>query len=189
MSVNNEFEVVDLIINSNLETRGVDAFALAVIKSERQLRKLFTHLVFQFPCFDQSHVSELRDTLAENKRIYFKEIEKCINSIFICSIEKMVGDDYKHLRARMEESIEFRNKIFHGQLTQRRLTREDLFDLVRDIRRWSEVLARGAGCHIGYDGFARNSFQKSTNKQLASQFIVNFNGIADYRNFLAQNMR
>lgn len=47
MNTNHEFDTVGLIVNSTSETRGVDAFALATIKAERQLRKLFTHLVFQ----------------------------------------------------------------------------------------------------------------------------------------------
>jgi hypothetical protein len=49
-----EFATVDLIIRSNAETRGVDAFALALLKAERQIRRLFIHLVYQFPCFGEN---------------------------------------------------------------------------------------------------------------------------------------
>ena len=46
-----EFRTVDLIVASSAETRGVDAFALSVIEAERQIRRLVTHLVYQFPSF------------------------------------------------------------------------------------------------------------------------------------------
>ena len=189
MSASHEFDTVDLIVKSNSETRGVDAFALAVIKAERQLRKLLTHLVFQFPCFGAADVGALRDSLAGNRSIYFKEIENCVNAIFSCTAEEMVGAEYKRLRPRIDEAIECRNKIFHGQLTQRYLTRDDLLGLVLDIRGWCEALAAGAGSRIGYDGFARDSFRKSANQHLSSQFKVQFTGVPDYANFLAQHMR
>lgn len=189
MSTSNEFETVDLIVKSNSETRGVDAFALAVIKAERQLRKLLTHLVFQFPCFGTADVGALRDTLSNNRGIYFKETENCVNSIFSCTVEEIVGAEYKRLRPRIDEAIECRNKIFHGQLTQRYLTRDDLLGLVFYIRGWCEALAAGADSRIGYDGFARDSFRKSANGHLSSQFKVQFTGVPDYASFLAQHMR
>jgi hypothetical protein len=46
MSTSYESETVDVIVKSNSGPREVDAFALAVIKADRQLRKLLTHLVF-----------------------------------------------------------------------------------------------------------------------------------------------
>lgn len=189
MSANQEFDTVDLIVNSTSETRGVDAFALSVIKAERQLRKLFTHLVFQFPCFGSSDIGALRDALANNKRIYFSEIENCINALCSSTVEKMVGADYSRLRQRVEEAIECRNKIFHGQLTQRFLTREDLLGFVQDIRGWCDALTEGAVSHIGYDGFARNSFRKSANCDLSANFKVQFSRVDDYAQFLKQHMR
>ena len=189
MSAYQEFDTVDLIVNSTSKTRGDDAFALSVIKAERQLRKLFTHLVFQFPCFGSSDIGALRDALANNKRIYFSEIENCINALCSSTVEKMVGADYSHLRQRVEEAIECRNKIFHGQLTQRSLTREDLLGFVQDIRAWCDALTEGAVSHIGYDGFARNSFRKSASRDLSANFKVQFSRVDDYAQFLKQHMR
>lgn len=189
MSANQEFDTVDLIVNSTSETRGVDAFALSVIKAERQLRKLFTHLVFQFPCFGSSDIGALHDALANNKRIYFSEIENCINALCSSTVEKMVGADYSRLRKRVEEAIECRNKIFHGQLTQRFLAREDLLGFVQDIRGWCDALTEGAVSHIGYDGFARNSFRKSASRDLSANFKVQFSRVDDYAQFLKQHMR
>ena len=189
MSVKLEFDTVDLLVNSSSETRGVDAFALAVIKAERQLRKLFTHLVFQFSCFRTSDTDALRETLASNKGIYFKEIESCINDLFPSTVEELIGVKYKYLRPRIEEAIEYRNKIFHGQLTQKYLTRKDLLGLVCDIREWCEALAIGAASRIGYDGFDRNSFQKSSTQDLSKEFKVQFSDVDSYAKFLKQHMR
>ncbi len=189
MSASTEFDTVDLIVNSSSETRGVDAFALAVIKAERQLRKLFTHLVFQFPCFGTSDIGALRETLANNNRIYFKETEACINAIFSSTVEELVGARYKCLRPRIEEAIEYRNKIFHGQLTQKYLSREDLLGLVCDIRAWCEALATGAASRIGYDGFTPDSFQKSSIQGLFKEFKVQFGDVNAYAQFLNQYRR
>lgn len=188
-SVDTEFETVDLIVNSSSETRGVDAFALSLIKAERQLRKLFTHLVFQFPCFKMSDIGALRETLANNKGIYFKETEICINNLFSCKVEELVGVKYICLHPRIEEAIEYRNKIFHGQLTQKYLRREDLLALVCDIRAWCEALADGAASRIGYDGFTRDSFQKSSIQCMSRDFRVQFSDVESYTQFLKQHMR
>lgn len=189
MTASSEFDTVDLILNSSSETRGVDAFALAVIKAERQIRKLFTHLVFQFPCFAGSDIGALRDALASNKSVYFEGIETGINCISPYTVEKLVGAKYKCLRPRISEAIDYRNKIFHGQLTQKCLSRDDLVALVTDIREWCEALANGATLRVGYDGFARNSFQKSTIQGLTEQFKVQFSGVDSYAQFIQQHMR
>ena len=64
MSCEQEFQTVDLIVKSDAETRGVDAFALSLIKAERQIRKLFTYLMFQFPAFTVSDFANFRSALA-----------------------------------------------------------------------------------------------------------------------------
>ena len=66
MSFEHEFRTVDLIVGSTCETRGVDAFTLSLIKAERQMRKLVTYLVYQFPCFSESDIPGLRDALGKN---------------------------------------------------------------------------------------------------------------------------
>ena len=189
MSVDREFETIDLIVNSQFETRGVDAFALAVIKADRQLRKLFTHIVFQFPCFGSSDIRFLRETLGNNKGIYFKETEACINALIFCTVKDLVGAMYDEFRPRIEEAIEYRNKIFHGQLTQKYLSRDDLFELVRDIRGWCNALSDGALAHIGYDGFDRDSFRKSCKQDFSNKLRVQFGDVEAYADFLKQHMR
>ena len=127
MSYQEEFHTVELIRNSNAETRGVDAFALALIKAERQVRKLMTHLVFQFPCFSKSDTPELREVLANNRNIYFDGFIQGFDSICSKSIKELVGEKHDELKNLICESIEHRNKIFHGQLTNNNLSRDKLF--------------------------------------------------------------
>ena len=69
MNYSKEFQTVDLIVGSSGETRGVDAFALSLIKAERQIRRLFTHLIYQLPCFDTADIPSLRKTLWEKRRV------------------------------------------------------------------------------------------------------------------------
>ncbi len=189
MSYTEEFQTVDIIVRSSAETRGVDAFALTLIKAERQLRKLFTHLIFQYPCFTAGDVPRLRETLGNNRNAYFEGFERGFNTIWVRSIQDLIGGDYTRLHSRIEDAIRYRNKIFHGQLTDHYLGRAELMEYVSDIRLWCESLARSAEAEIGYDGFARDSFQKDKSGSLAEEFKVQINSIEDYREFIASHVQ
>jgi len=188
MNITDEFTTVDLILNSSAETRAVDAFTLALIKTERQLRKLFTHLIYQFPCFAAGDVPALRKALATNNRVYFSGFIAGIDALFPVSVEQMVGSEYATLRNRIGEATAHRNKIFHGQLTLLELTREDLSALVFDIRNWCAALAAGASNEFGYDGFGRNSFQKSSISGLSHRYLCSLHGVDEYANFMRKHM-
>ena len=188
MNYSAEFETVDLIARSSAETRGVDAFALALIKAERQIRKLFTYLVFQLPCFTDSDIIRLREALGSSKKVYFNGVERGFNALYPRTIGELVGDQYPELRKRIDNAIDCRNKIFHGQLTSKYLSREDLLAFVVDIRAWCAALATGAKLEVGYDGFARNSFQKSELSDLSRRFKVQFSSIEAYAEFIRQHM-
>lgn len=186
---NHEFDTIDLLLNSDAQTRAVDAFALAVIKIERQLRKIFTYLVYQAECFGCDDVSELRNTLFLNKGIYFSQTESCFNALSAIPIEEMIGKDYECLRGRIQEAIGYRNKIFHGQLTQKNLTAIDLENLIVDMRRWSEILATTADQHFGYDGIKRNSFHKAASADIHSLIKIKLTSIKDYAGLLKAHER
>ncbi len=188
MSVENEFATVALILASRAETRGVDAFALSLIKAERQARRLVTHLIYQFPAFGRDDVNELRDVLGRHRRVYFGGFLAGFDALSPRSIQDLVGADYGRLRDRLDEAIIYRNKIFHGQLTERRLGREDLVGLVMDIRLWCTCLARGAAQEFGYDGFERDSFQKSFQAGLWQRYKLQLNSSADYDDFIKKYM-
>jgi hypothetical protein len=188
VSYSAEFKTVDLIGDSCSETRGVDAFALSLIKAERQIRRLFTHLVFQFPCFSDIDIRDLRETLGKNRMVYFEGFEQGFDVMYPRQIKDIVGCQYSRLRARIDNAIDCRNEIFHGQLTSKYLTREDLLAIVTDIRSWCEALAIGAESEIGYDGFARDSFQKSKVSDLPKRFKVEFIDVHGYAKFIRENM-
>jgi len=183
-----EFATVDLIVTSCAETRGVDAFALALIKAERQIRRLVTHLVYQFPCFTASHISPLRDALWNNRGVYFDGFERGFDALYPRSVAQLVGDAYSRLRPRLDEAIDHRNKICHGQLTSKYLTREDLLGFVADIRAWCESIARATNAEFEYDSFA-DSFRKSTVADLAKRLKVQLTDVAGYVQFIRQYMQ
>jgi len=177
MSYSSEFQTIELLEKSQAETRAVDAFALALIKAERQLRKLFTFLIFQNSAFDRESVAELRNTLAKKKAIYFEGFLRGFNEISPVPVDQLVGADYTDLRKALDEAIAIRNKVFHGQVTDQSLSREDLFHYVNQIRKWCQLLANTATKEIGYDGFGRNSYRKAATRL---RLRCTFSNFAEY---------
>ncbi len=182
-----EFKTVELILNSGAETRAVDAFVLSRVKAERQVRRLVTHLVYQFPCFGPSDTKSLRGTLAKNKRVYFEGFERGFNAIYRRSIKDLVGSEYGGLHSRVLEAFP-RDKIFHGQLTHQGLQREEILGYVADIGSWCKALASGCASEFHYDGFGRNSFQKSPIPNVSSRFQIQMLGLPDYEEFIRKHL-
>jgi hypothetical protein len=188
MSVEREFETVDRILASQSPTRCVDAFALSLIKAERQVRKLFTHLVYQSPVFGGADVPALRAVLVHNRQVYLRGFLRGFDALYKRSVESLVGLDYQRLKTKLDEAIDHRNKIFHGQLTSRSLRATDLMSLLEDTRLWCTTLANSSGAEVGYDGFGRNSFQKSSIPDLWTRYRVQLGSIADYEAFVRAHM-
>lgn len=186
MSIGKEFATIDLLLASEAETRGVDAFALAVLKAERQMRRLFTHLVFQYPAFGSRDVGALRDALADQRNLYFEDFLSAWARLYPKSIKDIVGQDHDRLRAILGEVAKHRNKIFHGQLTRKGLPREELLAYVEHIRNWCRALGTGTQAEIGYDGFARYSFRKAIDPALTSLLVAKIASVQDYQNLLAE---
>jgi hypothetical protein len=189
MNLDEEFKTVDAVIASKADTSGVDAFALSLIKSERQARRLFTHLVYQFPVFGRADAPTLRATLEANRSVYFDGVLAGFDALYPRPIADLVGVDYQRLKARLDAASRHRNKIFHGQLTASSLSRSDLLSFVKDIRTWCEQLARAAVTDFGYDGFGRNSFKKSTHPDLSRRLKVELKSVDDYRLFIRAHMQ
>ena len=121
-SIQKEFAIIDYLDESSSKTKGVDAFSLSLLKMERQMRRLFTYLVFQSDAFQPCHVKLLRDTLAKNSRLYFdhflKDVDELLNGSGL-SVESLVGDEFATMRKDIDKMRGYRNKIFHGQLTDK----------------------------------------------------------------------
>jgi hypothetical protein len=184
MNIDDEFATIDALLASEAETRGVDAFALSLIKAERQMRKLFTYVVFQSPRFAARDVEALRNALAA-RVVYFRDFISAWGKLYARPLKEIVGPDYDRLRTVIDDGIEFRNKIFHGQLTTKHLSRDDLIAYVVQIRCWCRALGAGSQVEIGYDGFGRNSFRKSAHP-LTDRLVAKMSTIQDYDNFLME---
>ncbi len=188
MSYADEFSTVDLILNSRAETLAVDAFTLSLIKAERQLRKLFTYLVYQFPAFGPADARGLRRTLAVNSRVYFEGVMAGLDALSPVSVKELVGQEYERLRLRFVEFNKHRNKIFHGQVTADGLGRAYLLGGVDDIGLWCRSLGASATREFGCDGFVRNSFQKSPLPDLSGRLLVQINSLEEYAAFICKHM-
>jgi hypothetical protein len=186
MNFETEFKVVDLILGSEFETRGVDAFSLSILKMERQIRRIFTHIVFQHHSFKDSDIQTLIDKLAGNKKIQFKHFIPAINLLYPKTVEAIYGENYSDSKNRIDAAEEIRNKIFHGQPTGMGLARHELIEVVFNIRCWCTNLATSFNQEIGYDGFARDSYQKSALPEAFKYITWPFNSVDEYSMFLGK---
>ena len=139
--------------------------------------------------FRAGDVLRLRQTLANNTRVYFEGFERGFNLLYPRSISDLVGGDYHRLHVRIGEAVGYRNKIFHGQLTSTNLTRDDLLAYVGDIRTWCRTLAESTLTELGYDGFGWNSFRKSTIPNLARRLRIQIATIAEYEDFVRRHLQ
>lgn len=120
--------------------------------------------------------------------MYFEGFLAGFDALYPKPIRDIVGPDHDRLRTRLDYANVYRNKIFHGQLTEDRLKRSDLEELVRDIRLWCCCLAQGAAGEFGYDGFQRDSFQKSSQPALWERYVVQIQSPAEYDSFIKKYM-
>ena len=109
------------------------------------------------------------------------------NALFPLSVADLIGNEYTELRATIKEATQIRNKIFHGQISDQCLQREDLIVLSNDIRRWCELLATAAARETGYDGFARHSYQKRR-AGLANRYRLRLGSVDEYIEFLVAHV-
>lgn len=186
MSYAREFATVELLLSSEAETLGVDAFALSIIKMERQLRRLFTFSIFQFPCFSDGSIRELKDALVV-ERIYFEGFIKGFEAIHPKSIADLIGADYGRLYPALAVVTDYRNKIFHGQLTGKDLSRDDLLRHVAALQDWCRSLGEGARRYMGYEGFD-DSFRKATDAAFVSGYKLQLSSVDDYKRLLKDTL-
>ena len=156
-----EFEVIEYLLNSNNESRAIDSFSLSLLKIEKQIRKIFTHLIYQYECFKPSDNKKIINILSANKNIYFRHLIIGINLIYFKEIKDIYGVGYEVDYNYICNLKNFRNKIFHGQLTGQELSRTELTEFVTIMKRWSKQIAESFQDEINYDGFERNSLKKS----------------------------
>ncbi len=186
-SFENAFAIIDVIREDEASTtRGVDALSLALLRSERQIRRLFTSLVFQASAFERKDVDTLKDILAKKKRQYFRHFRISFEELVGIPISALVND-FDRLSDKMDLVGAYRNKLFHGQLTGDSLTTKHLLALEDDIPAWCGNLSDGAYQRFIYDGFeGSTSFTKRNTPEITKTIDEKLTSIGDYRAFLKE---
>lgn len=159
-----EFETVSLLLGSSYKSRGVDGFCLAWVKLERQLRKLAANLVYQASTVRHSDQVRLRKALYDNVSLSHSTFMGAIGHLSGMSVKDLMGERYRPLKKAVDASYSIRQKIFHGQQTEKRLGREALVDHINDVREWCCVLSDASMHHFGYDGFSGKTSLFKTNR-------------------------
>ncbi|ANK98789.1 MULTISPECIES: hypothetical protein [Rhizobium] len=152
-----EFKSVDLLLESECESRGVDGFCLAWIKFERQLRKLTANLIYQASDIKAADAGKIREAFYGHGSLDYNSFIGAIHHLSGVSVGDLIGDRYRILKKEIGVCYRNRQKIFHGQQTGQSLDREALLTRIASIREWCQLLAAGAADRYGYDGFTGNT--------------------------------
>ncbi len=188
-SFSEEFKTVEMLLNSPYSTGRTDAFIIAWVKSERQVRRIFSFLIYQFPVFQKKDVQSIIQSIADRNDLYFDDFINAFNKIYPKTYKDILGTSHDKLKTDLEGISRFRNKIFHGQLTGQKLTKNQLRGEIEKIQNWCFEVAEKMYGEIGYDGFSRNSFRKSKNKNMVSDYKLQINSIDELRDFLKKTKR
>ncbi len=183
-SIHNEFKTVEILVNSSYTTGRTDAFVIAWVKSERQVRRIFSYLIYQYPTFEKKDVPSLIQAIASNKYLYFNDFIVGFNRLYPKTYKDIIGTSYDLLKADLDRINGFRNKIFHGQPTGHSLTTNQLRIEIEKIQYWCFEVAEKMQSEIGYDGFTRNSYRKSANENLASSYKMQIESLDEFKAFL-----
>lgn len=90
---------------------------------ERQLRRLFTYVVYQSEVFGPEEVEALKAELGRNPRVYYEGFKRGINELCRLGVEHLVGEADAEVCPILEDVVDVRNTAFPGQLTDRCLLR------------------------------------------------------------------
>ncbi|MEW6649413.1 MAG: hypothetical protein AB1453_04395 [Chloroflexota bacterium] len=188
---NDEFETIEILINSKTKTGRTDAFIIAFTKLEKQARRIFTYTVYQFPAFGLSQYKEILAVIASKRFLYFDNFIKGFDDLYPQNFESIVGSDvYKpFLSTDFPRIQKLRNKILHGQPTGKNLSANDLKKEIGAIQKWCQSVAESMMTEIGFDGLEWNSFRKNCNKNLAATYKVNISDLNMLNVFIETNMR
>lgn len=157
-SLATEFEGLELIWNSQAQTRRVDALVLAWVKYEKQLRRLFSFLVFQHPKIGSKQIDDVIAAFVESRNLYPKTFMKGISKLGGKSVPELLGSSYEELSGHLTRIKTYRNKIMHGQITGQKIASAQLERDVLHIIRWITELADRAQAEFGYDGLRRDTY-------------------------------
>ena len=167
-----EFATVEALWASDGTTRRVDALLLCWVKYEKQLRRLFSFLVYQHPKVTEKTIEAIVSVLVENNRLYPETFERGIKALGVSSVPQLVGSNHKSLSTELTRIKKYRNKLMHGQITGQKISSYQIEKDVALLISWISELGVGAKQEFGYDGIQRNTFReaKAASKIAVSNF-------------------
>jgi hypothetical protein len=150
--VRRELESIRLLLGSKSETRGVDAYCLAIIKVERQARRLAT--VFVRACIDPiDNVKRHQIDESLSNRLYFKHLVALFNSLSTTNMQALAGrTSWSADRAMLEDAHDHRNRLFHGCRTGAKLNQGQLYEKVEALCGFVQRVGTSAHALVGFDG-------------------------------------
>jgi len=185
-----DFLTVDLLVKSNSKTGRTDAFIVAYTKLERQARRIFTYIIYQYPAFSFRNYREIVDTIASKAYLDFPKFLKGFDALYPMSIESIVGSSLytSFIGTDFQRIKGYRNKIIHGQITGRNLNPDDLKKEIGIISNWCSKLAESMMTIISYDGFS-DSIRKSTRKDFTSSYKISISTSQELDTFIESRMK
>jgi hypothetical protein len=143
-----ELASVRSLLASCSDTRSVDAYCLAIIKVERQVRRLAT--VFSFACYTVP-VPLDQVSLCINDRLYFVQLVDWFDFLSSRPYADLAGrNDWACYRSLLLEAEGHRNRLFHGCRTTANLDRSELERRTHLLIQLISHVADAATQWIGY---------------------------------------
>ncbi len=186
-NVKEEFATIDLLLPSDTKTGRTDAFILAYTKLDKQIRKIFTYLVFQSDGLSDS--SKIIGIIAADRGLYPEHFIKGFDALYRIPFAEIMADNYDEFENDRKRIKNYRDKMLHGQLTGESLDSKKLTEEVNLIRKWISLIAEKMSEKIGYDGVGQNSFRKSDpDKGFSNLFECKINNSDELNEFI-QNIK
>ncbi|MES4991023.1 hypothetical protein ABVB70_11825 [Agrobacterium radiobacter] len=87
-----EFKSINLLLDSDCDSRGVDAFCLSWIKLEKQLRKISANLIYQASDIKSADQKRLRDALHRHGSLSHSSFIGSIRHLSGVRVSDLIGD-------------------------------------------------------------------------------------------------
>ena len=184
LSLQGEFATVDALWDCNGMTKRVDALLLCWIKYEKQLRRLFSFLVYQHPYITKATVESIISVLVNNNKLYPKTFMKGIEELKVASVPQLLGTKYAKLEPEIQRINGYRNKLMHGQITGQNITSRQIERDVHHLIDWVATLATAADAEFGYDGIRRNTYHSAKTVAKSAVEAYPFNSAREFETWL-----
>jgi len=139
------------------------------VKYEKQLRRLFSFLVFQHPEITADKLEDVISAFVENRNLNPETFIVGIERLGVTPLPTLLGNSYTELWPEIKRIKKYRNKIMHGQVTGQGITSNQLEKDVVLLIAWISAVAEAANSTFGYDGLRRNTyFEAKTSAKVGS---------------------